>query len=285
MPGRNTAGTHGTTDYRLGRGKAYFSLNSSGVPVAYRDLGNVVELNLTVDKETLEHLCTREGTKEVDKVTTLTRKVTISSLVLDELNFENLAMFLAGSATTAANAASTGVAVPNGNLTVTEQGRWYELYSGATGQPSSDPQGSRLYDIGSVSIEGESGTAMVEGTDYTVNSVWGLIFVIEGGAMVAGDYNVTIAANASAAATVDVVKALDSGDLVGSLKFIEENPASSNQQTEWQFHQVNLAASGDLPLIGDEWTQATLSGTAEKNVTADPDSPTVTITTFARAIE
>ena len=286
MPGRNPEGTHTTEDYNLGRGKAYFSeLDANGLPGAYRDLGNVTELNISVEKEELDHQSSREGLKQIDKTVVLSQKVTISSLVMDELNFENIAFFFSGSASQEANAAQTGVPSPSGNLTVTTKGRWYELYEGASGQPTTDCQGARIYDIGTVSIQSAEGTAMVEGTDFDVNEAMGMIFVRYAGAMDAGDYDVTIAANASGAANIDVMKALQTSAIEGALKFISENPASLDHQYEWQFHKVKLSAEGDVPLIGDDWTTLTMSGTAEQNSTADPDSPTLTITTHENATD
>lgn len=286
MPGLNEAGTHTTDDYSLGRGKAFFAaLSSTGLPEAYRDLGNVVELNISVEKEELDHQSTREGLKVIDKTVVLSQKVTISSLVMDELNFENIAFFFSGESEQQANAAQTGVPTPSGNLTVTEQGRSYDLYEGASGQPTTDCEGARIRDIGAVSIESAEGTAMVLTTDYTVDSVMGRIFVVDGGAMDAGDYDITIAANASGAANVDVMKALTSSATEGAFKFISENPASDDHQYEWQFHKVKLSAEGDVPLIGDEWTTLTVSGTAEQNSVADPDSPTLTVSTHENATD
>lgn len=286
MPGQNPAGTHTTDDYSLGRGKAFFaSLDANDLPIEYRDLGNVVELNISVEKEELDHQASREGLKVIDKTVVLSQKVTISSLVMDELNFENIAFFFSGSASAEANAGQTGVPTPSNNLTVVTQGRWYDLYEDATGKPTTDSQGKRIYDIGAVTIQSAEGTASVLTTDYLVDSVMGRIFVVDGGNMDAGDYDITIAANASSAATVDVMKALTGSATEGALKFISENPASGDHQYEWQFHKTKLSAEGDVPLIGDEWTTLTVSGTAEQNAIADPDSPTLTVTTHENAVD
>lgn len=286
MPGQNPAGTHKTDDYSLGRGKAYFaSLDANELPIEYRDLGNVVELNISVEKEELDHQASREGLKVIDKTVVLSQKVTISSLVMDELNFENIAFFFSGASGSESNAAQTGVPTPSGNLTVVTQGRWYDLYEDASGKPTTDSQGKRIYDIGTVSIDSAEGTSMVLTTDYTVDTVMGRIFVVDGGSMDAGNYDVTIAAKPAGAATIDVMRALTSSATEGALKFISENPASNDHQYEWQFHKTKLSAEGDVPLIGDEWTTLTVSGTAEQNATADPNSPTLTITTHANAIE
>jgi hypothetical protein len=64
---------------------------------------------------------------------------------------------------------------------------------------------------------------------------------------------------------------------VGALKFISQNPANNDESTEYQFHQVSLKAEGDFAQISDEFSQMQLTGTAERNTTADADSPTLTI--------
>lgn len=284
MPGRNLAGTANPEDYNLGRGIVYFaSLDSNDLPSGgFRDLGNAAEFNVNVETEKLEHQSTRTGLKTIDKEVVVSQKIGLA-VTFDELNFQNMALFFSGSSAAESNSvAATGI-TGSGNLTVVNQGEWYDLYEDASGMPTSDIQGKRIYDIGTVTIAAAGGTAMVENTDFTVDLVMGRIFVINGGDMVAGDYDVDIAANASAAANVEVVKALTSSQVEGALKFISENPANSDAKTEYQFHKVSLAAEGDFSLIGDDWTTMQLTGTAEKNETADPDSPYCTVTSHENA--
>jgi hypothetical protein len=282
MPGLNTAGTPNTNDYNLGRGVVYFSeLDSNGLPQGFRDLGNATEFNITVETEKLEHYSSREGLKIVDKEVVISQKV-MMTLSLDELNFENLAKFFSGTATSRFNDGGSSI-TGNANLTVVNQGEWYDLYSGATGAPSTDVQNSRIYDIGVVTIEPSGGgSALVENTDFKVDRERGRVFVVDGGDMVAGDYDVDVASYASSTASVHVVEALTQSAIDGALKFIAVNPADDDDWVEYQFHQVRLSAEGDLSLIGDDWTVMQLSGTAESNTAADTDSPTLTITTNPR---
>jgi hypothetical protein len=282
MPGLNTAGTPNTNDYNLGRGKVYFAeLDSNNQPQGFRDLGNATEFNLNVESEKLEHFSSQAGLKTVDKEVVISQKVGLT-LTLDEINFQNLALFLSGTSASRFNVGGTAI-TGNGNLTVVNQGEWYDLYSGATGQPASNAQDARIYDIGVVTIEPNGGgSAYVEGTDYTVDRDLGRIFVIEGGDMVAGDYDVDVATYSSSTASVHEVKALTQSAIDGALKFVAINPADDSKIVEYNFHQVRLAAEGDLSLIGDDWTVMQLTGTAESNSTADTDSPTLTIITNPR---
>jgi hypothetical protein len=283
MPGLNPAGTANPEDYNLGRGKVSLaSLDANDHPIEYRDLGNAAEFNISIETEKLEHQSSREGLKTIDKEVVVSQKMNLA-ITLDEINFENMALFFSGESGSRSNAtAATGV-TGSQNLTVTTQGRWIDLYTGVSGKPTTDPQGSRIYDIGTVTITEAGGTSLVEGVDFTVDQIMGRIFVINGGNLIAGTYDLDIAANASAAANVETVKSLTASQVEGALKFISENPASSNVQQEYQFHKVSLAAEGDFSLIGDDWTTMQLTGAAEKNENADPDSPYCTVTTHENA--
>jgi hypothetical protein len=287
MPGINEAGTNNTNDYNLGRGILYFApLDSNDVPKDYRDLGNVTDFKLTPTIETLEHQSSRTGLKITDKEVILSEKWEIS-FTLDELNFENLALFMSGEANQRANTGGSAL-TGSDNFVVYEQGRWYDLYSDAAGRPTTDPQGDRLYDIGTVDIQPSGGgTSYTLGTDYLVDNVMGRIFVIDGGGITGSgsgtSYDLDIAANASAAANLDRVQAMSLSSIEGALKFISENPAAGSNKVEYQIHKVKLYADGDLALIGDDWSTFSLKGTVEKSLNADPDSPYFTIITHENA--
>lgn len=283
MAGINTTGEAKTKDYNLGRGKLYFSLlDSVGHPQGYRFLGNSPEFNLTLDTETLEHQSSQEGLKVTDKEVTVSQKAT-ASISLDELNFDNFALFFAGATNQHANTATTGVT--SGIIAVVNKGEWYDLYQDAAGLPSTDSSGKRMYDLGAVSVTGPSATPTYTlTTDYKVDSKMGRIFIVTtGGIPASGNIEVTVAANASGDDNVDQVQTLTQTSVVGALKFISENPADADIQTEYQFHQISLKATGDLSMIGDEYSVMQLTGAAEKNITADPNSPTLTIRTHDNA--
>jgi hypothetical protein len=301
MPGINTTGTPNTSDYILGRGKVYFAPLLLGKPQAYRDLGNAPEFSFATDSETLEHLSSRGGLKVVDKEVIISQKITLS-LSLDEINFDNLALFVSGQTTTKATGFDTweaqttdGSALTEFNLSVTEQGRWYDLYANPETAPAaSDFHAERIYDIRADSVftikdtlATPADTTAVEGVDFTVDRKMGMIFIIDGTAKIPAndDYAVHITAGTGTVSThVDVVQALTSTNIAGALKFIPENPADSDRKYEFQFHQVSLKAEGEFSLISDDWTTMQFTGVAEANETADSTSKTLTISvpnTFA----
>lgn len=279
MAGLNTTGRPRTSDYSLGRGKVYFAELENSVPKAYRDLGNCPEFSINVESETLEHASSQQGLKVVDKEVIISQKVNLS-LTLDELNFENLALFFSGSAAVNTDPAgiSTRTLVYSADgldaLSDAEvKGRWFDLY---------DSAGERVYNI-TLDVDQNTTTASTidgktAGVDYEMDLTMGRIFFYEaasGLAFTAGEIAIWVA---TSAAQVDEVKALTTTNVSGSIKFIAENPADSDAQTEYTFWSVSLKAEGDLSLIGDEFSTMQLTGVAEANTVAGgADSPTLTI--------
>jgi len=283
----NTTGLPNTKDYNLGRGIVYFAPidATTGLPGAYRDLGNAPEFNISVEVETLEHQSSRGGLKVTDSEVTISQSVNVS-LTLDEINFQNLAAFLSGTSAGSTDTDSAGHDNPT-NSGVTEReliapgnvvlGRWYDLV---------DSSGNRCYDIdkANLTVKDEASTTYSEGTDYTVDQEMGRIFLLTTGSIAAGgtdgvDFSLT--ADTSADAYIPEVKALIATSISGAIKFVSQNPADNDSMAEFQFHQISLKAEGDFGLISDEYSQMTFTGIAERNALADPDSPTLTIRTVS----
>ncbi len=287
MPGLNETGLPSTADYNLGRGIIYFApLDvTTEFPMEYRDLGNAPEFSISVETETLEHQSSRAGLKVTDKEVLISQKISLS-LTLDEINFDNLAILLSGTAVASSltNPAVAGFSIKKDWIVVSDLvlGRWYDLTDGA-----SNLSGTRIYDIqaagdvdlfnGSDEVELVNGTAV--GDDYQLDLEMGRVFFNAGASKIAAGVQVDFTLAAGAAKSVDEVRALEQTTVTGALKFIAENPASSDKQTEFQFHKVSLKAEGDFSLIGDEFTQMQFTAVAERSILADPDSPTLTVRT------
>jgi hypothetical protein len=276
----NTTGGANVNDYNLGRGIVYVSELVNGLPVAWRDLGNAPAFSMTIEKETLEHKSSREGLATVDKEVVLSQKMSIS-FQLDEINAENLALFLSGEKGSYANPGVLGVASQNQKWTDVELGRWYDFTTAA---------GVRIMGVDSVDVllekyvDGGAGdVALVEGTDYTFDGALGRVFLKSTAANIAAgdDMNLTVTADAGAPATVNEVKALTQSNTLVAVKFVSENPANNDEQTEWQFHQVSLGPEGEASLIGEDWTVLGFSGVCQSNPTADADSPYCTTKTHS----
>lgn len=284
MAGMNLTGLPQTGNYNLGRGKLYLAELVNGLPGpgGWRDLGNAPEFNVNVEVETLEHQSSREGLKTVDKEVVISQKIGLT-FQLDEINFQNLALFFSGSSTAAAltNPAIAGV-VAKQITSALALGVWYDLTS-EDGQA-----GIRVYDIDKTNLvltEDPGGTpqVLVQDTDYLVDEKMGRVFITTtGAATVTDELDYTLAADAGAV-DPDEVKSLTQTNVTAALKFISENPADNDKQTEYKFHQVQLKADGDFALIGDEFTTMGFTAVSESNIVADADSPFVTVRTHANA--
>lgn len=273
----NALGTPDTAAYYLGRGKAYISELVNSVPSGgWRDIGNIPGFTLNNTSETLKHQSSREGTRVTDLEVVISQEVGIG-FDLDEINAENVADWLSGEKSTHTNVAIAGFA-EHTMITDVVKGRWYDIV---------DSTGARAYDIDSADLtvekSGMPDTALVENTDYILNTVMGMIFfpttsvtVVDG-----DEIDVTLAADAGASAVTEI-RALTTTTRRVALKFICENPADNDKQVEILFHQVALKADGDFALIGDEFAKMSFTATVEKNETADADAPYVRIRTFAQ---
>lgn len=280
MAGPNTTGLTRPDDLVLGRGSVFLAeLTSVDKPKGYRFVGNVPELTLSQEVETLEHRSSIEGLQVVDKEVTLSQDLNVS-FNFDEMNHENFALFFSGTKATHTNVAIAGFSqwamIPDGELAL---GSWYEIRNSA---------GERAYDIDTtdLDIETSAGTpvTLVENTDYTLDLEMGMIHILSTSSAVATaiaaneDLNVTLTAEATAS-VVDEVQGLVQTPQAVAMKFIGVNPANNDRKTEVQIHKITLKGDGDLNFISDEWAVGTVSGKAETAVGWDADAPTFYIRT------
>ena len=238
----------GTEAYTLGRGEVHFSRFKSGTQVGegYRYLGNSPEWSLTLETETLDHYNSDRGIREKDKSITLEVSRT-GSLVLDEITMDNLAFFLfsaAGEQTvTDAGSTVTGYAIADAI-----PGRSYKL-----GETASDPNGDFMISSSGFAVK-KGATTFTAGTDYVLDAARGVLTIVEGGAIVAGD-DLTVDYTVLASTMSRVVSG--SEKVEGSLMYKEYNPTGENKT--WVFPYVTLAPNGDLAFKGDEWQQIPLT--------------------------
>lgn len=102
------------TNYFSGQGKVYIGLRdaTTGAPLALRHVGNVPELMLDPNVETIEHQESMSGQRQTDHrlVTSKTVGVTFT---LEEFTKENLALALYGQSVAVAGASVTAEAFPD----------------------------------------------------------------------------------------------------------------------------------------------------------------------------
>lgn len=274
MPGINRTGKPDTRDIFLGRGRVYLaSLDSTTQkPTHFRHVGNSTAFSLNVESEKLEHQNSRSGVKAIDREITLSQKVGVT-LTLDEvLNAENLAYFFSGTATKNVTNSATGASLTDILIHADAlKTRSYELVNSS---------GGRLYDIFTSGLIVKSGSGAVgsastltAGTDYEVDTKWGMIFLTSTGAHVDGNNLWFSYTSPGGEKTVDQVTMLTQSKQSVFLRFVGINPANSDKEVLLDLHSVSLSADGELPMIGEEFATLSLVGVAERNETGYPTAP------------
>lgn len=281
--GPNTTGTPNTEDYTLGRGIVYLSeLDANLRPTGgWRDVGNSPDFTTTTNADTLDHYSSRHGLKILDRQATINQTIGLT-FSFDEVNHENLALFFSGVKKTTVNAGVAGFTVytmiPADSVAL---GRSYDIQNAA---------GIRAYGIDpadlTVVTTAGSPVSLVLGTDFTVDSARGSIFLKDTSTVVAGAISgtlgikVTLAAN-SDLASVNQVAALTRTSQILALKFVQEDAENPNEKEQYDFRKVNLTANGDMAMISDDWQKGQFTGKAEQNaayVDADGNGGVLDIT-------
>jgi hypothetical protein len=288
----NSTGKPDTRDYFLGRGIVYLAeLDANLLPVSWRDLGNSPAFSITVESEELLHQSSRTGLRITDKRITLSQDISLS-FQIDELSHDNLALFFTGDTVSLTNPAVAGVASMGSPVAITanaELGKWYDLktvYSGVHESPGGTSVKTAFSADSVPKIRRTSGVPMdlVLGTDYEIDRFMGRVFVKSNATNVAAGDDIAwySAADATAPATLQVMRALKGSVRDFALKFVAENPANSAEKIEYDFHSVQISADGDLSLIGDEFSVAGFTGSAQKNSNINVDA-TLTVRASVRA--
>lgn len=284
MPGVNLTGLPQSSDIVLGRGALFFALLDSTTrkPLGFRHLGNATAFALNVESETLEHFSSRAGVKTIDREIVLSQKCGVT-LTLDEINFQNVALFLSGTATAGAANAARSASVTDRLITADAYKSFsYEL---------TNASGDRLYDLGTTGLTVKShastlgsASTLVENTDYTVDRKWGTIHLLSTGSTHAEGNSLWFSyTSAGTEQLIDQVDLMTQTSISGFLRFKLINAANSDKQQLLDLHSVTLKADGEMPLISDEFTTLTLTGSAERNETGYPTSPVGRFYTHADA--
>lgn len=242
-------------NYTVGRGEVHFAPFVPGTQnhKGFRYIGNTPEFSLTLESETLDHFNSDRGIREKDASVTI--EVTRSgSIIADEIQPENIALFLFGAMDTVTKA---GGAVADEQINDVTPGWSYQL-----GETALNPIGARA-----LVFPGSGGTAFsvkddttptpttfAAGTDYVLDATRGRLTIVEGGAIQKGD-NLRVSYTELASTFKRIISG--SEPVNGALKFITFNPIG--EQYDWVFPWVTISPNGDFNLKGDEWQQIPFS--------------------------
>jgi hypothetical protein len=274
MSGINDTGLPSPNFITIGRGALHIARMdpSTGLPDSdgFRHLGNAPDFSLTVNEEDLRHQSSLDALALTDKRLVLNRETELS-FTLEEIHFDNIALFFNGSVGSYSSPTDGSWANHQDAIvsSAVKLGRSYPLY---------DDNGVRLYNLGAASLvysfeEDPAGTpvTLVEDSDYTIDEEMGIVTFLVGapnlvdGVSVVGWAVTTPAAGATA---VDEMQALT--EVGGSfvLMFLSVNP-ENGRKTEYMIHKVSLSADGDFALISNEWLSLPFTGLAEVNSLID----------------
>ena len=268
MSGYNTTGKPRTKDYLLGRGCLMLAeLDANDQPLGYRILGNAPSFTMTGEEEVLEHFSSKEGVRAKDAEVSVSKDVNWTC-ELDEINWQNLALFFSGDASeTKTNAAKAGITewqlVPDGGIEVELN---YLIF---------DSSGNRAMGITGtnalvVATTNATPVTLTEGTDYEVDADLGAFFLLDTAPVqtaITNGEGLTVAMTADASVNeLDDVTILSGSTANVALTFKGENPQDNNKVYVAEINKTKAKADGDLSLIQEsDWTVIPLNGAAEKS--------------------
>jgi len=225
--------TH-TNNYVFGRGQLFLNLYAAGVFEGRRFIGNCPSFNLSVESEIFEHVSSTSGIQTTDLKVTKSTKFS-GQIVCDDMQPENMALFLVGSQATL----SQGATPVTNEAIVVNKGRHFQL-----GLTVLNKVGIR--DVTSVVVTDVAGTTTyVLNTDYKLDADSGMIYIISGGAITNGqtihvDYTPT-------AGSRPYIQSGDSGSLQGEIFFVSDNANGDNRDV--RIPLATISPSGELPFI------------------------------------
>lgn len=227
--------------YTLGRGRIFFDAFLAGTKTktGERYFGNTPSLSLTMESETLDHFDSDGGVRVKDDSVLLELNRT-GTFTTDNIDVENVALFLLGTASVLAQSAGS---VVDEAIADVKQDRYYQI--GAT---VGNPAGVR--GITAVTVKVGAATKAV-GTDYTVDLTLGQIYVVPGGTIVDGE-DLLVSYTRSANSRSRIVTAANA-TIDGALRFVATNPKGT--LLDYYMPYVRLSPNGEYALKGDEWQQ------------------------------
>lgn len=224
-------------EYVFGRGKIFVDIfDGIGAKTGERFLGNCPGFTLTVATEKFEHFASTSGLRKKD-LTVVTSVNFNSKITCDDVNNDNLALFVGGSVSSVTQSATPVTA----EAIKVKAGLEYQL--GAT---PSNPMG--VQKVTSVTVKDDTDTTTyVLDTDYRLDADRARISPIKGGAI--ADGSVVHVGYTPTAGTINRVTSGAAGSQVGAVRYIADNAVGENR--DCYISSAALAASGDLPFITD----------------------------------
>lgn len=228
----------------LGRGKVYFDRFQPNLDVPQsieRYLGNTPSFALSVETQELDHYSSEEGLRVKDL--SVTTEIDMSgTVVTDNINLDNIAMFFFGESEVETVSALTG---ETDTILNPVQGGFIQL-----GVSSAHPAGLQNVSNVVVADTGGGGSTYVAGTDYVVDNDLGRVEIWEGGNIADGT-GIEITYDVGAHSYDMVVSGTNV--IFGAMRFVAFNGVGLN--TNFFMPKVALRPNGEYNLKGDDWQQ------------------------------
>lgn len=227
--------------HTYGSGEISFApfLVGTQTPGALRYLGNTPEFTLTSEQENLDHYDSDHGVRSKDDSVVIQLDQS-GTVVTDNINYANLAMFFLGTTSTLALASATGSI---DTISAIQFGT-YQL-----GVTDLIPTGVRK--VANVVITDgalSSPVTYVAGTDYVVDPEYGTVTFIEGGTIEEGD-PAKITYDRAASTRSQVIAS--NKTVEGKLHFKSFNPVGP--KVDYMMPWVKLTPNGDFAIKSEDW--------------------------------
>lgn len=222
-------------NYILGRGEIWFKKDGDN---AYRFLGNAPTFNLNITSEKLEHFRSTRGVREKDRTIILQTNRT-ANIVAEDINVDNLSLFFLGETLSVTQAGLTAQTETFSDIKV---GRSYQV-----GETPTRPTGLRKL---TTPVLKKGTTALVFGTDYTIDADRGFFEILAGGTLVDGD-DVTLEFGVAASSRKQVISGSDS--TTGAMKFVAYN--AEGEDLDYFLPLVEISPNGEYGLISENALQ------------------------------
>ncbi len=234
------------------QGRVYLGeLDANGNPINVKPVGNVSEMALQLNTETVDHYESMSGQRLLDDQL-MTQKTATLSLTAEEWTKESMALCLYGKPyDVEAGTAVAGEVVGAATLVVGE--RYFLAHQ----------------NVETVAVEDSSATAvtLVEGTDYTVDTKYGAIQMLrlaDGATTFTGPLKVTYQTGATSNISMFTAPAPER-----YLRFEGVNTANGDAPVLLELFRVKFSPVSDLGLISNEYNSFQMSG----GVLADTNKP------------
>ena len=230
----------------LGAGELWINRMTHGALGLWRHLGNVTRFELTPSVETLEKQSSMEGARGTLKevVTKTTMEI---GLTLDEFDPENLALALFGSVSAYSQTNGT---VTDTSLGTAKKGYWLDT-------------GKQKITVTAIKV---GTTTYAEGTDYSVDSESGMIYITPNSTIVDG--STVLWSGSYAAITSTQIQALADAKIECALRFRSASDATGPRFL-CDVWRASIQPDGALSMLTEQFGEITLRG----KVLADTSKP------------